>query len=60
MTKHWYVQSNTHPEDRYEVTYLKERGWMCDCIGYLFRASCSHIHQVQEMLKSRIEYAGKW
>jgi len=60
MMKHWFVPSNSHPEEHYEVEYSKEKGWKCECPGYLFRTHCSHIDSVQKILQTRIIYLGVW
>ena len=60
MMKHWLVPSNSHSNERYEVEYSKEKGWVCDCIGYHFRSDCSHIQTVQKILKTNIVFLGEW
>ena len=60
MMRHWFVPSNSRSKEHYEVEYSKETGWKCECPGFMFRTSCSHIGNVQKILKTKIIYLGEW
>jgi hypothetical protein len=60
MSKHWLVPSRSQSDEWYEVILSMDQGWVCECIGFLYRSTCSHIQQVQELVQSKIEYAGEW
>ena len=60
MMHHWFVPSRSHPGEHYEVMHSNVKGWVCECAGFVFRRTCSHIRNVQEILAKKIVYLGRW
>jgi len=46
-TKEVEVVSNSNPNKKYVVTIFSDGKMSCDCKGYSFRRSCSHIDKVK-------------
>ena len=49
-SKFWQVTSNSNPDKFYTVTLYTDDTWTCECNGFKYRQTCSHIDKLKEQV----------